>query len=406
MELHIFGFQNMYNHPGHCKDLPASVILFDALANETPRAQGFGVSCAREYVTRIRPDVVIIFNDLMVLTSILREVCASPNRSEFKVIAYIDQVYLSQRRDLLAYVNENANAGWQDCIIGQGLRLPCFPLPHGFSSTTYFPVPKHLARRFFGLPEDSFLILNLNRNQPRKRWDICLQAFAEVVARLPEAPIRLVVGTALTGAWNLPELFERELLKRGVKDAPSVVCDRLVVPGHPQMLTDMETNFLYNVADINTCDGEGFGLCNFEQAAIGIPQVVPALGGFLHFFDETCALMVKPKISIYVDSARDGVGGEAELSAPVNFADAMIRYYEDRDLMRRHGASARERIVRDFKWGDIAATLDKIIREDVIGTTTQQHYNNDEVSRGVVCCSDVNVVNVQDHHDDVFDSCP
>jgi glycosyltransferase involved in cell wall biosynthesis len=285
-------------------------------------------------------------------------------------------VYLSQRRDLLAYVNDNANAvlaftpGWRDCIIGQGLRLPCFSLPHGFNPNTYFPVPKDLARRFFGLPRDSFLILNLNRNQPRKRWDICLQAFADVVARLPNAPIRLVVGTALTGAWNIPELFERELLKRGVKDAPQVVRDRLVVPGHPQMLTDMETNFLYNVADIgiNTCDGEGFGLCNFEQAAIGIPQVVPALGGFLHFFDETCALMVKPKISIYVDTARDGVGGEAELSAPVDFADAIMRYYGDRDLMCRHGASARERIVRDFAWGDIANKLDKIIREDIIGT--------------------------------------
>eukprot|EP00798_Chlamydomonas_sp_ICE-L_P011948 gene11948-15057_t len=376
MELHIFGFQNMHNHPGHRKDVPANVIVFDALANEIPRAQGFGVNCARDYVTRIRPDVVIIFNDLIVLTTILREVCAAPNRSEFKVIAYIDQVYLSQRRDLLAYVNDNANAvlaftpGWRDCIIGQGMRLPCFSLPHGFNPNTYFPVPKDLARRFFGLPGDSFLILNLNRNQPRKRWDICLQAFAEVVARLPNAPIRLVVGTALTGAWNIPELFERELLKRGVKDAPQVVRDRLVVPGHPQMLTDMETNFLYNVADIgiNTCDGEGFGLCNFEQAAIGIPQVVPALGGFLHFFDETCALMVKPKISIYVDTARDGVGGEAELSAPVDFADAIMRYYGDRDLMCRHGASARERIVRDFAWGDIANTLDKIIREDIIGT--------------------------------------
>eukprot|EP00798_Chlamydomonas_sp_ICE-L_P010945 gene10945-17059_t len=373
LELHIFGFLNMHNHPGHRKDVPAHVVVFDALANESPRAQGFGVNCARDYVARVRPDAVIVFNDLVVLTAILKEVCAAPNRAELKVIPYIDQVYLSQRRDLLAIVNEHADAalaftpGWRDCIVGQGLPLPCFSLPHGFNPRTYFPVPKHLARRFFGLPKDAFLILNLNRNQPRKRWDICLQAFAEVVVRLPDAPIRLVVGTALTGAWNIPELFERELLKRGVQDAPRVVRERLVVPGHAQMLTDLETNFLYNVADIgiNTCDGEGFGLCNFEQAAIGIPQVVPALGGFLHFFDETCALMVKPQISIYVDSARDGVGGEAELSAPKEFADAIIRYYGDRDLMRRHGASSRERILRDFVWADIAATLDGIIREDV-----------------------------------------
>jgi len=32
------------------------------------------------------------------------------------------------------------------------------------------------------------------------------------------------------------------------------------------MLSDFDINVLYNVADlgINTADGEGFGLCNFE----------------------------------------------------------------------------------------------------------------------------------------------
>jgi glycosyltransferase involved in cell wall biosynthesis len=282
VKLHVFGFQNFHNHPGHRNDVPPEVVVYDAHADEHPKAAGFGVPLVKSFVQRVKPHVCIVFNDLMVLTSVLNELKDAPNRKDFKILAYLDQVYLCQRKDLLEFVNVNADAAiaftdaWRDCVQWQGLRIPCHVLPHGFNRQTYFPVPKKLARRYFGLPESDFLVLNLNRNQPRKRWDTCLQAFAEVVRRLPDAPIKLVIGTDLKGAWDLMELYERELKKRGVSVKAGM--ERIVVPGHAQLLTDEETNILYNVADVgvNTCDGEGFGLCNFEQAAIGIPQVVPA----------------------------------------------------------------------------------------------------------------------------------
>jgi glycosyltransferase involved in cell wall biosynthesis len=304
----------------------------------------------------------------MVLTSVLNELKDAPNRAEFKVVAYIDQVYECQRADFVEQVNKQADAAiaftpeWRECILSQGLTLPCHVLPHGINPQTYFPVPKPLARRFYGLPESDFLVLNLNRNQPRKRWDTCLQAFAEVVRRLPDAPIKLVVGTDLKGAWDLHEVYKRELRKRGVPVELGLA--RLVVPGHAQMLTDEETNVLYNIADvgINTCDGEGFGLCNFEQAAVGIPQIVPRLGGFLHIFDPSIAAMVDPVLSFYVDSSRDGVGGEARLSRSDDYADAIVAYYNDRELLARHGTCGRAAILSRFGWDKIADRFLGIVR--------------------------------------------
>ncbi len=403
IDLHVFGFQNFHNHPGHRKDLPINVKLYDAFANEAPKSAGFGVTLAKEYVTRICPDVIVIFNDLLVLTSILNEVKDAPNRKDFKIITYIDQVYLSQRKEFVEFVNTHADAAmtftpqWNECIVGQGLKIPTYTLPHGINTKTYFPIPKHLARRFFGVPEDAFLILNLNRNQPRKRWDICMQAFAEVVRRLPEAPIKLVIGTGMVGAWNLKDLFERELQKRGVP--LELGMSRLIVPGHPQMLTDEETNFLYNIADIgiNTCDGEGFGLCNFEQAAIGIPQIVTKLGGFLHFFDEDTAVMVPPKLSIYVDSTRDGVGGEAEIASPNDFADAIIKYYNDKGLMERHGKTARARIIDLFSWEKVSETFCDIL-EKVCPTMPSQNkieyppfHSTDSINNQTIQTNQTNV---------------
>jgi glycosyltransferase involved in cell wall biosynthesis len=370
-ELHVFGFQNFFNHPGHRTDTPFEVVLHDAHSNETPKAQGFGFSHARAYVERVRPDVCVVFNDLMVLTNILGELQQASNRADFKVVAYIDQVYLSQRRDLLELVDRHADAAiaftpeWRECIVWQGLRLPCHVLVHGFNAATYFPIPRKLVRGFFGVSEDDFLVLNLNRNQPRKRWDTCMQAFAEVVARRPQANIKLVIATETKGAWDLMELLLRELRKRGFDEARSreLAAARVVVPGHPQMLTDAETNVLYNLADIgiNTCDGEGFGLCNFEQAAIGIPQVVPRIGGFRHFFDDGCALMVDPVTSIYVDATRDSVGGEAELSRSSDFADAILRYYDSPALRAAHGAAARQRITESFTWARVASDFVGIV---------------------------------------------
>ena len=366
-KMHVFGFQNFHNHPGHRLDIPIEVDMFDANAAEEPKQAGFGITAVKSYVERIQPDVCVVFNDLMVLTSVLNELKGASNRASFKVVAYIDQVYLCQRRDFIEVVNNLADAAiaftpkWRECIVWQGLTIPCHVQPHGINRSTYFPIPRSLPRRFYGISEGDFLVLNLNRNQPRKRWDTCLQAFAEVVARRPDAPIKLVIATELKGAWDLVEILHRELRKRGVD--PAKGASRIVIPGHPQMLTDDETNVLYNLADIgiNTCDGEGLGLCNFEQAAIGIPQIIPRIGGFQLFFDDDCAIMVDPVTSIYVDSTRDGVGGEAQLTRSEDYADAILRYYDDAELRTKHGRAARKKIAELYPWSSIADQFKTIL---------------------------------------------
>ena len=371
VEMHVFGFQKFYDHPGHRTDIPERVKIHDAWANEEPKAHGFGVQQVKAYVERIRPDVCVVFNDMMVLSAVIGELKGAANRADFKIVAYIDQVYLCQRRHFIDFVNESADAAiaftpeWRECIQWQGLKVPCHVLPHGINSETYFPIPRRLTRKYYGVKESDFLILNLNRNQPRKRWDTCMQAFAEVVARRPDAPIRMVIATELRGSWDLLELLVRELKKRNVANAEEVAVKRIVIPGHPQQLTDEETNILLNLADvgINTCDGEGFGLCNFEQAAIGIPQVVPKIGGFLHFFEaDKTALMIEPALSIYVDASRDGVGGEAQLTKASDYAEAIIRLYDDAELRDRIGQAGRKAILERFPWRSIAEQFVEIVK--------------------------------------------
>ena len=373
VNLTYFGFQNFHKNPSHMakRTLPSNVFIYDAFENENPKSLGFGFDQVTEFVTMNKPDVCIIYNDMVVVSTILDKLKAVPNKN-FKVIVYIDQVYLYQKKEFVKRLNEEADMVlaftpfWQDCIVGQGLTKPCDFIRHGFDPRIHYPVPKKLARAFFGLKEEDFIILNLNRNQPRKRWDICLQAFAEIVSRHQSEPIKLLIATAVQGSWNLVEVFERELKKRGLTLEDGM--KHLIIIDNPQQITDEEVNILYNVADIgfSTADGEGFGLCGFQQAAIGVPQVLPAIGGFLDFFSKDTSILIEPKISLYIDSSRDGVGGECQICDWKDFVDAIEAYYADKSLIEKHGQNARKNILTNYKWSDIGDKLYKICK-DVCG---------------------------------------
>lgn len=371
IELSVYGFQKFFENPGHRRDVPQEVVTYDAFANENPRHQGFGFTEVRKYVNDHKPDVCIVYNDMMVLHQVISQLKLAQNEDglSFKIIAYIDQVYLNQKKEFIDFINKNVDHAilftpyWEKIIKEQGLTLPSDFLPHGFNPMTYFPVPKNLARRFFNLQEQDFIIMNLNRNQPRKRWDTCIKAFAEVVSKNRGKNIKLLIATAVQGAWNLIELYERELKKRNVTLEEGM--KHIILLDNPQQITDEETNILYNVADIgiNTCDGEGFGLCNFEQAAIGIPQIVPKLGGFMDFFDDNNAILVEPVLSYYVDSTRDAVCGEALLCDYGDFADAIETLYTDEKMRTRRSVEARKKILKEYAWPDIAKRLADIVNK-------------------------------------------
>lgn len=368
IELTLYGFQNFYKNANHLRDLPDNVYEYDAFANEEPKSAGFGFDQITEFVTANQPDVCIIYNDMVVVSNVIDKLYKVPNK-KFKIIVYIDQVYLYQKKEYIDLLNEKADfilaftKYWEECALAQGITLPTDYLQHGFNPMIHYPFPKHLARQYYSLKKDDFIILNLNRNQPRKRWDVCLQAFAEIVKRHQDKPVKLLIATALQGAWNLLEVFERELKKRGL--TLEIGMKHLIMIDNPQQLSDEEVNILYNLADIgiNTCDGEGFGLCNFQQACIGIPQVVPAIGGFLDFFDEDTAQMVKPVLNLYIESSRDGVGGESQLCSYEDVVTGIEAYLKNPKLMEEHGKNAREKILREYKWSDLGSKLHKIIND-------------------------------------------
>lgn len=364
IQLTVYGFQNVNNTNGsNIRNDLDNVILYDVLANENPKRNGFGEKEIGDYIKKNPQDIIIIFNDSIITTALVGTLVKEcwDEKKNFKLISYMDQVYKYQKKEYIQILNTffdgiiTFTPYWQEIAKKLGITKPLYIFPHGFDYNLYYPIPQNIARLYYNYNDDDFIILNLNRNQPRKRWDISIIAWANFLIICYDkfkkiSNLKLVVGTQMEGYWDLMEIFKNEIRFTEIpwEDAK----DTIVKIDNPQQLSDRDINILYNCCDIglNTADGEGFGLCTFEGLGIGKPQVASYLGGMIEFLLDDFSFKIEPKSYIYLDHKSVGIGGKAELISPHECADIFFKYYMDRNLLKKHGENARKNILTHYRW--------------------------------------------------------
>jgi len=387
IDLTVYGFQNFVKTNGENirNDIPKNVKVHDAYLAEEPRRNGFGELEIASFLKKNPQDVIIIFNDNMITSSLTANIvkdCWS-EKSNFKLVSYMDQVYPYQKKEYINILNKFFDAiiaftpYWKDVARELGIKhdMDIYCFPHGFDEKLYYPVDMKVARMYYGFDENAFMVLNLNRNQPRKRWDIAMIAWAEFVAqhyalnknkdnpdKITSRPIKLVVGTLMNGYWDLMDILENECK---IHKVPFEYAKNTVVGvSMPQRLSDREINILYNSCDVglNCADGEGFGLCGFEGAALGKAQVSSNVGGMKEFLSPSDSILIEPATCIYLDNKSKGIGGKAEIANPKDFAKAFWKYFNEPDLVVQHGRRSRENILTNYRWD----TLVKYFHDKVL----------------------------------------
>lgn len=411
VEVIHWGFQNFQTTQTHMKEreYPANIQFVDCWANEdkSKGGMGFGFEQITEYVDLSKPDVICIYNDPVVISNILAKLKDAKHKN-FKMVLYLDQVYLSLKKEFIARFNESNvdfvicfTPYWEQIVKEQGLKKPTDFLQHGFNPMLHYPAPKKLARMHFGLKQDDFIVINTTRNQPRKRLDVMMIAWAEFVSKHKDDPVKLLIGTHPTqGAWNLLEIYDRELRVRGMTFEEGM--KHVILIDNPQQLTDEDMNILYNTADVglNTCQGAGFELTTFEHAGMGVPQIAPFIGGIRDFLDENMSIPVKPCMEVYTDTSSDGSPGCAEVVHPNDIVAALERYYGDPELRKTHGERGREKIIANYSWDKLADKLyDIFIRVagrpvlETAQTTAAMEISLDEISS---LEKNINIKNIKD----------
>ena len=262
----------------------------------------------------------------------------------------MDQVYPYQKKDYINLLNKYIDGivaftpYWMSIAKKLGIRenMPMYSFPHGFDTNVYYPIPTNIARIFFDYDESAFMVLNLNRNQPRKCWDHTIIAWVEFVERHylvnvlnkknnnitnkhTRRPIKLIIGTSIDAYWEV---------------------------ANPQQLSDKEINILYNCCDVgcNNCNGGGFELTVFECLALGKPQVSSFVGGIREYLTDSNSTPIRSTIYQYLDNKNTGIGGKAEITDPHDFAEAFWKYLSNPELANKHGAKGRENILKHYRW--------------------------------------------------------
>ena len=148
-------------------------------------------------------------------------------------------------------------------------------VPHGINSDLYKPVdvPSDFKQRIFGDKEYDFVLYWNNRNIRRKQPMDAMLAFDEFRQTLrPEQQDKVCM------------LMHTEPVQEHGTDLPTFV-DHCMPDSKvifiPDKFSEVELNYLYNLADvtINLASNEGFGLGTAESIMAGTPIITTVTGG-------------------------------------------------------------------------------------------------------------------------------
>ena len=372
VKIFHFGFQRHPNHPGFRK-LPSGIIQYDAAANEDPKEEGFGFNKIKDYIDMVGPDLVMIYNDPLIIHRFIESMKHDRASSTYKLWTYVDQVYDGIATPLMDSIRSHSDRVyvftdiWKDKLLQYGSFEDVRVLEHAVDPTMFTNMPKDArfsVRTNLGIPNNAIVFLNANRNSQRKRLDATIQGFVGLLAKNPEKPYYLIIVTNAapqSGAYyDIPRIFSRELQKFSNLDQQFVSRLLLIDSAPPNVIGDDGINQLYNVADIgiNTSDGEGFGLCQLEHMFTGAPQIVTDVGSYRTFINDDVGVFVPGKSDVYFSGAMP-LGGWAPSFEPADVTTAMENVISRLPEMKENLKSYK------FKsWADVCDTW----LEDVLNT--------------------------------------
>ncbi len=372
--LGISNFKDSYiERPIH-----PNIKIIDALEEEKKIGTDelYAVNIIPSILDNLKPDLFFIYNDIIVISRIYNKILELNFKINFKTVLYLDLVYEYQKIELVQHVNRFADYFfvfadvWKNNLIKMGIdQNKIGILPHGFDSNKFYPIDREEARKHFGFDKDDFVILNSNRNNYRKSIDKTIEGFILfLINKNFDKRIKLFLNMAFI---ILPEMDGFDILSL-VKtfcakynlNYDYIVNNHFFKNPTEEKISDEVLNKLYNACDvgINSCLGEGFGLCNLEHGGIGKPQIVSAVGALKEIFNNNRGTLINPVGHMFMSNRLEFHGGFIEITDPQDFANALVKYFDNPFLRDFHGNSSRNHILKTYNWNSILKSMnDKLL---------------------------------------------
>lgn len=363
-----FAIQGQQNQPPIRKPI-SSVKTVSAAQLEEYKGRGYAL---KEFITTVQkenPNIILIYNEIGIISGYLEELRRSSLKRTFQVWSYIDTNYDVFQMPFIDMMNRDCDRVfvysklWRERMKEQGVTRPIDIMNLGVDTKTYRAIPKEIARQSAGIPKDVFMFLNASKNIPRKRLDLLLIAFVELITKYPTKPIFLmcIADKGDKGGYLLFDIFAKELEARGA--SIETFSNRLLISSQQVPYRDEDMNMFYNMADvgISTCEAEGWGLTNLEAMSVGVPQIVPDIIGFKEYCNEDNSILVKPTEYHYLPSIYAPTGGIARCVTSSDIMKAMEKYLLENSLRELHAAKSKEII--KYSWEKSVKTLVRRMEE-------------------------------------------
>lgn len=374
-EVYYFGISNFPNSAVVKRDIHPNIKIIDALIEEKKRGttELYGVNVIIDVIKEIQPDIVFLYNDLVVLGRIFNSFINNKLKINFRTITYLDLVYEYEKIELIQHVNRNTDfilvfsECWKKNLIKCGVESNKIGiLPHGFDKFSFYPLDKIYCRQKFSFANDDFIVLNTNRNSYRKAIDKTIDAFLQFLKmKGGDKRIKLFLNMICleNDGYDILNLIKVYCIKYELNYENIVQNHIYKNPSNFNSFSDEMLNYLYNASDIgiNTCVGEGFGLCNLEHAGIGRAQIISNVGALGDIFTNEYATLINPVAEIYITNSIDFHGGFIKICDSKDYANAMVKYFDNRELMENQGKIARVKIMENYDWANILDNLKSLI---------------------------------------------
>lgn len=353
------------NHFGEPHNFPYRVYpAMTPMAVQTGDVQGF--NRVQEIITKEMPDIIFLLNDIWIINRHLEIFAGTFTAGRPKIVIYfpVDARF----HNSLWY--KGIDQGWVDEAVvytefGKevaSLACPSFGfkiIPHGVDTKTFHKLPgsKTMIKKalFPNEPtfyDDSFVVLNANRNQPRKMWWLTLEAFKLFSENKPEN-VKLHIHAGMQDSdMNLQDYTHR----LGILDRITASSKQV----GPQQVPDAKLNHIYNACDVgmNSSVGEGWGLPNFEHGATGAPQVIPD-NSANHEIWKDCGLLVPPIMNYTLSE----MGTKGSICKAEDIAERLEWLYVDKGLYDSLSVKTFAMCTDPkFSWTNIAKTWDKTFK--------------------------------------------
>lgn len=225
---------------------------------------------------------------------------------------------------------------------------------HGINKNDFRPINQQIARARLDIPNETFVVGMVARNQFRKRFDILAKAFADFAK--DKDNVKLYLHTALHDIGfdivDLARQFDIEgklILTEGVDN-----------PAHG--VTNEELNLIYNTFDVNCLIslGDGFGLPVAESMSTGCPQLVSNHSCLQELVEGHGGLTVKNAAWLLHTSGINTWGGLSDVG---DLTEKLQLLYDNRELRIKLSEDGYKYITQEkFTWDYIGQQFHEIIQ--------------------------------------------